>query len=107
MICEEIAETVLHRIPPEAIKAIPPRATPLRLSGSRQESFSGSDNDSRRCARVARFGRYAMRTTEATMTDPELALALIEKLMRMFAPALVVAPVLLWLLTRVFYGREK
>jgi hypothetical protein len=27
MICEEIAETVLHRIPPEAIKAIPPRAT--------------------------------------------------------------------------------
>jgi hypothetical protein len=41
------------------------------------------------------------------MTDPELALALIEKLMRMFAPAFVITPVLLWLLTRVFYGREK
>jgi hypothetical protein len=41
------------------------------------------------------------------MTDPELALALIEKLMRMFGPAFVITPVLLWLLTRVFYGREK
>jgi hypothetical protein len=41
------------------------------------------------------------------MTDPQLALAAAEKMMWMFGWVFVVAPVALWLLTRVFYGRQK
>ena len=37
----------------------------------------------------------------------QLALSAVEKLMAMVGWIVVVAPVSLWLVTRVFYGRQK